>query len=458
MGVNCSFLSGIERAVHCNSSNLGVSTYVLKIFRLVCIQLFQQGTSNPCSKVLNRAYILRTIDSHMSFILRTDNAIDYLIQNRICSAEFSRDSMVEPKIFKNFNVLVQLADNRRFLVKQESGNRRGKSDSGLIHEWRLYQLLRSQLELSKSELSNIAALVSELIHADPDNAVLVLKYLDHYQDLDTFADQGHFPACIARELGATLATVHRVTFEHRDALRAAIVHLGYDARTLDEVPDFQDGLETITPDVFGEIAADGLKFYELYQRHDQLRQAMTALNDGFAPCCLTHNDLKFNNVLLHHQWKTLLQHEADGQPLQATIRFIDWEKWSWGDPAYDVGMVIAEFLKLWLKSLVVSPDLDLHTSLRFATVPLEVLQPSLIALIEAYQTGFPELWAMRPAVLTQIVQCAGLALIETIQARLYYLEPFGNVEICMLQVAKTLLCEPEQSVSMIFGQPLSSVA
>jgi hypothetical protein len=49
------------------------------------------------------------------------------------------------------------------------------------------------------------------------------------------------------------------------------------------------------------------------------------------------------------------------------------------------------------------------------------------------------------------MQFAGLALIQRIETNLQYLLPFDNTKIGMLQVAKTLLCRPEQSIPVVFG-------
>jgi hypothetical protein len=53
--------------------------------------------------------------------------------------------------------------------------------------------------------------------------------------------------------------------------------------------------------------------------------------------------------------------------------------------------------------------------------------------------------------LRRTIGMTGLCLIEKIKARLSYREPFGNSGICKLQVAKSLLCQPEESIPAIFG-------
>jgi hypothetical protein len=369
------------------------------------------------------------------FLIGTDNVLEYLIERKICQPQEIEQSKIEPKIFKNFNLLVHLSDDRSLFVKQEVQDQQGQTNGDFLVEWQLYQFLKL-----RPELAAIQALGSELIDADLDHSILVFNYLKPYSDLSTFYDSHQcFPLTVATALGSALATLHRATF-NRGEYQAALLNL--DGLMLGQVPNFTRELEPITPEIFGTVSTDGLKFYQLYQRHPELGQAIVRLHDVFTPCCLTHNDLKLINLLLHTHW----QNESS-----SPIRIIDWEKWNWGDPVRDLGIVLAEFLKIWLKSLIVSPDLDIHLSLRSATTPLERIQPSMVALMQAYLHQFPELLATRPQVITQVMQFTGLALIESIQAKLHYLEPFGNVGICMLQVAKTLLCEPEQSIPVVFG-------
>jgi hypothetical protein len=58
----------------------------------------------------------------------------------------------------------------------------------------------------------------------------------------------------------------------------------------------------------------------------------------------------------------------------------------------------------------------------------------------------------QPTFLQRVVQFAGFALIQQIQAMLQYQKVFNNTGICMLQVAKSFLCRPQASIPTIFGQ------
>ena len=199
---------------------------------------------------------------------------------------------------------------------------------------------------------------------------MVSTYLDNYRDLsDFYSKENSFPTKVAAQIGNFLGTVHRDTWNrenYREFFASEVVS------TKPEVsPLLVDSLERIGPEIFGMAPVDGLRFFALYQRYDSLGQAIAQLRETLSPNCLTHNDLKLNNILMAQNW------ENSGENI---VRLIDWERSSWGDPAFDLGTAISSYLQLWLGSLVISNSLSIEESLKFATTPLELLQPSIAAL------------------------------------------------------------------------------
>jgi hypothetical protein len=198
-----------------------------------------------------------------------------------------------------------------------------------------------------------------------------------------------------------------------------------------------------------------LRFFALYQRYDNLGKAIVQLNQAFTPCCLTHNDLKLNNILLSLNWETELEDKLPGN--KNIIRLIDWERGNWGDPANDLGTIIASYLQIWLYSIVANKTIPIEECLRLAAIPLTMIQPSLSTLVTGYLTNFPEILELRPDFWQLVMQFSGLALIRAIQARLQYEKTFDNSGICILQVAKSLLCRPQASISTILGMEFSTI-
>jgi hypothetical protein len=382
----------------------------------------------------------------MRFILSFQNVLDYLISQEVLTQEENLLSNIERKNGKNFNLLISLPNERLLLIKQESLNQEGKIKGELSSEWRVRNFLQQF-----PEVRHLRSCFSEAINFDAENSIIVFNYLNDYRDLTNFYDtENVFPTEIATVIGKTLASIHRLTIDNRD-------YQEFFQNTQGELsqkqPNLARGLDRISPAIYGLVPADGLKFFSLYQRYDQLGKAIADLGTAFTPCCLTHNDLKLNNILLSLDWETAVFQETG----ERIIRLIDWERGAWGDPANDLGALIASYLQTWLYSIVTSKAIAIEDSLRLAAIPLQLLQPSIAALVSAYLAEFPEILQRRPDFLQLIIQFAGLALIRAIQAKLQHEKTFGNPGICILQVAKSLLCRPEASISTVFGMEASDL-
>lgn len=393
----------------------------------------------------------------MAFSLSHQNVFEYLNEQCLCSQEEQAQGKVELKCTKNFNLLVTLPKGRQLFIKQERHNREGETASEFLHEWRIQAFLQRF-----PDVSQIRSWMSEVIHFDAENSIIVFNYLNDYRDLmDFYTKDKVFATALAQRdgvasigsaIGSALATIHRLTLDHQEYRE--LFRESRQGVHIDPTLHLVSQLERISPEIFGQVPVDALKFFALYQRYDSLKQAIAELTTAFEPCCLTHNDLKLNNILLSIDWKLTSQAETSNNSM---VRLIDWERSTWGDPAFDLGMLIASYLQIWLGSLITSKAIAIDESLRMAMAPLEHLQPSLAAIAIAYFAHFPEVLERRPNFLRRVVQFSGLALILQILSMIQYQKTFGNKGICMLQVAKTLLGRPEQSIATIFGKQASEL-
>ncbi len=374
----------------------------------------------------------------MVLSLSSHNVIQYLQDAGLCSSEdgASEKSELPGSSKNNFDLLVTLADNRKLLVKQERNMNNDVPPHELFKEWLFHQLLQ-QFPV----LGNISAIAPLVVHFDEENSILVRNYLSEYRELAIFYHNNDiFPQEIASAIGTTLAGLHRATFNRREYKDFMATAPQGEFRYGFYNP--AQGVGSIEPEIFGSVPTDALKFYVLYQQYESLESAIADLAYDWNPCCLTHNDLKLNNILVHSRWEKLDN---------CLVRLIDWSACGWGDPAFDLGTLLASYLGIWLNSLVVDPTIELEESLHLALTPLEILQPSIIALIRAYVTAFPMILSYRSDFILRVIQFAGLALVHQIQEMITYRKYFNNAEICMLEVAKSLLTMPEQAVLTIFG-------
>ncbi|MBE9054490.1 aminoglycoside phosphotransferase family protein [Sphaerospermopsis sp. LEGE 08334] len=374
----------------------------------------------------------------MILSLSSQNVIQYLQKAGLCSSEDGAlyESDLPGSGGNNRNLLVKLADNRKLLVKQERCRNFDSSPHEFFNEWLFHQLLDKF-----PVLGNISAIASLLLHFDAENSILVRSYLSEYMELGKFYENNSiFPIEIATAIGNTLAALHRSTFQKREY-----------RDFMDTAPQGQfryhyynpaQGIGSINQDIFGNIPTEALKFHTLYQKYESLESAIADLAYEWKPCCLTHNDLQLNNILVHSRWQNLDN---------CLVRLIDWEACAWGDPAFDLGNLLASYVKIWLSSLVVDPSLNLEESLNLAIIPLEVIQPSILAVIHAYLHAFPMILDYRRDFILRVIQFTGLALTHQIQNMIEYEKYFDNTHLCMLEVAKSLLIMPEQAVLTIFG-------
>jgi hypothetical protein len=377
----------------------------------------------------------------MGIILGSENVVDFLKEHNLCLPNFQLTEPVICKESKNFNLVVKLGDNKSFIVKQNRVDSQGKMSGSLVTEWLVQELINKF-----SGLALIQPLISEVVLFDWENSAVVSVFYDQYTALDDFYESCksyHFK--LAQVVGINLAKIHSATYqqqEHRDFLAQ---YLRLELAT--QPPGFIRRINSINPSIFATICPDGLDFYRLYQRFPSLNQAVIDLYNQIQPACLTHNDLTLDNFIV----ETALDLDTNTEIKPEQVKIIDWEFINWGDPAVDLGMVVSQYLAEWLNTLVADRNLDLNTTLSLATCPLEKITPSLEAFLQGYLTQFPQILEDRPDFVSRVVQLAGIGILKRMEFYIGRHYHFHNDALCRLQVAKTLLCEPEQGIATLFG-------
>lgn len=380
----------------------------------------------------------------MKLSLSSLNVIQYLQEAGLSSSEdgATADADLPHSSRKNLNILVTLAPDRKLLVKQELA----QEFDGILHEffneWLFHQLLESF-----PVLGNIKALSPLIVHYDEENSILVRNYLWEYQGLQSYYRHNlYFPPELASSIGNTLAALHRATFKRhkvRDFMATAPAgQIRY------QYFNPAQGIDFLEPEIFGKVSSTALSFYSRYQSYDFLESAIAELASEWNPCCLTHNDLKLENILVHSRWQHLDN---------AEVKMIDWEACAWGDPAYDLGTLVAGYLRIWLESLIVDSTLELEESLELAAIPLEILQPSMLALTEDYLKAFPMILNYRKDFIQSIVKFAGLVLINQIENKINSQQNLHHTSLIALEFAKNILTKTPQYIIDIFGKSESQI-
>jgi 5-methylthioribose kinase len=146
----------------------------------------------------------------MKIILDTHNVFEYLNTLGYCQVDDRQTSQVTLISAKNFNLLINFANGKNLLIKQERYNFKGKTKGEFWAAWQMKQFVEYFPAFGRL----ISGHLPELLHFDPENSILVVNFLADYSDLHCYyTNANHFPVEIARSIGNLLATMHSQTFQ-----------------------------------------------------------------------------------------------------------------------------------------------------------------------------------------------------------------------------------------------------
>lgn len=207
---------------------------------------------------------------------------------------------------RNFLYQVEFDGSPPFLLKRAVD---AETRRGLEREAAAYDLLSGSTDPSLSVLRKL--------DYDSLSSTLVLEFLPQHRSLE--AEQGggvELEPGLAVELGRTLARLHRLAPPAGDSSPPWIV-------TLVHPP----------VGILREATQGHLDLIRHVQRSTTWSEALKKLADKWEPRAFVHGDLRFSNIL-----------SPDPRHNGSTLALIDWELSGPGDPAWDIGWVIAGIL------------------------------------------------------------------------------------------------------------------
>jgi aminoglycoside phosphotransferase (APT) family kinase protein len=236
------------------------------------------------------------------------------------------------------------------------------------------------------------------------------------------------PTAIARELGRILAGVHSAP-----APRAAdaVPRAG---------PPLVFSLTCVPYDVYCRLSAAEIECVMEIQRAEHLGPLLDNLARDWVPQCFCHGDPRLGNVLV-------------AQPAGEAPRvwLIDWEFAGVGDPASDVGGMMAEYLSIWLSSMPDLPQVGADELVRTAGRPLTDVQPAIKAMWRAYADEAALHDDARPRDLLKSIRFAAAGLVQIALALGQRRPVISGLQLLHLQVAENILVRPFEAAVQLFG-------
>jgi Ser/Thr protein kinase RdoA (MazF antagonist) len=289
--------------------------------------------------------------------------------------------------------------------------------STLAHEARVLRAL--------ARVAPLCGRVPAVVEYDAATALLVLVTPGGGSDWGVHHAGAGFPISQARALGELLAAVHRLPPE-----------------TVAPAPDGHQpmwGLLLAAPPAafLRDFSAGSLEVVGRIQENEQLCARLVALRERCRADSVVHGDLR---------WENCVAVGARPGARRTRVLLIDWELAGHGVAAFDVGSVLAEYLRVWVGSIPIVPARDAGL-VEHARRPLPRMRPAIRGLWAAYRRARPV------AELREVVEFAGLRLLQTAVEQARDVGGSSAHLVNLLHLASNLLSHPDDAARRLLGAP-----
>ncbi|MDJ0734774.1 MAG: hypothetical protein QNJ47_12020 [Nostocaceae cyanobacterium] len=380
--------------------------------------------------------------------LNHQNIFDYLIDSNVCKKEEREYIIPNFRYSSNFNWLIEIPENNsKLFVKQIPHYSHLEHNNRINQEWQIY----NYLNLNQS-LRYTSSLIPDVLHFDKNNSIVIYKLSNDYITLQSYYDNlNAFPNAIAELVGTTLAKLHSETMNSQECCTFMAELSQNKLQYQLPYPDYlSDYLFTyLEPESLKKTPVQSWRFFGILQQSESVTKVIKELVLHHQHCCLTHNNIQFKNIFIPRNWKPDELLPGNEKSDITLIKLINWEACSWGDPACDLGKAITGYFLFWINSMIIHHTIEIKKSIQLATIPLEIVRPSIGTMMKAYISIYPDVLNIYPEFIKRVVQFAGLGLIYQLLAE-FKLQPetaLSHQEI-YFYIARQLLCRPEKFLSI----------
>jgi aminoglycoside phosphotransferase (APT) family kinase protein len=264
-----------------------------------------------------------------------------------------------------------------------------------------------------------------VVDHDPAAARLVLRSPARARDWNDHHGRGRFSRLPARLLGRVLAALHRLP---GDAV--ASLPMGVDRMWALALPD--PPYERLL-----ELSAGAQDLVARLQGSPPMCHRLLEMRSATSETNLIHGDLRWDNCLAV---------AADGSRRRTRLLVVDWELAGSGAAAFDVGSVLAEYLRVWIGSIPIIDPRDPGRLVAHARHPLSRMRPAIQAFWRSYRLA-----SQRPARLRRVIELAGVRLLQTAVERAQGVARPSPHVIALAHVADNLLSAPDDAARFLLG-------
>ena len=264
---------------------------------------------------------------------------------------------------------------------------------------------------------------------DRATGVLVLETPSGARDLAQLPTRGRFSLALARQAGRALAALHSLP------------------------PDALDGLEQVDPTrilaihrpdlaTVRSLSGAALDLVRLVQGSGALCCRLERLLEPERRDCVVHGDVRWDN------WLAL---GRNGSMRRTRVLMLDWELAAAGDPAFDVGAYLAEYLCAWKQQAWVPDPLEPGHRLHDPARVLPPLQPAVSTFYDAYVRDRAKRRGALNGMLRRAVGFAGARLVLIALEEAHACADLQKDVRVTLQLGANVLERPRWAVDVLLG-------
>jgi aminoglycoside phosphotransferase (APT) family kinase protein len=274
---------------------------------------------------------------------------------------------------------------------------------------------------------------------DAGTGTLVLELVRGTHDLHEHHGRvARFSKALARAVGRALARLHGVLDE--DATRGDVW-----VRLSDE-PPWTLGIHRPTLEDYCAMSSGAASLVRMVQQSDDLCDALDRLRGGWQRTAVIHGDLRWENCVV-----------LPGRGSAASaVQLVDWEFARIGDPDWDVGSMLANYLSTWLLSIpTVGDGADMPAVVPLAALPIERMQPAVGTFWAAYAAATKLAPAESGSRLLRAVRYAGARLVQTAYEQSQPRPEVTEHVVRLLQASLNIMRRPHEAAAQLLAIELA---
>lgn len=355
----------------------------------------------------------------------------YMIENGFISIKSFVDGnvLLKDESRRNLNYQV-ISGERAYLIKQGLDKDRNTT---IANEAIVYNFLHRNLT-AKGGLED---LIPRFYKYDSKKNILVIELVKDGKNLqEHYVRTGRFSFKHAEIIGTILGTLHNLTKIKNNKDYKHIFK--YQTQ-----PKFLFYLRNPNIQIFQHSSNASLQLIKIIQQNKELRCYLDEFSNMWMQECLIHSDVKLENFVI-----------SSGKSYKkknSSIKLVDWELASIGDPAWDVGSVFSSYLALWLFSIPISDETPPHEFTDLAKFPIEKIQPAIQSFWSMYVSCMKLNHTTSQKFLLKAVKYACARLIQT---GYEFSQSKGNLTghvVYLLQLSINILKRPREAITSLLG-------